>query len=77
MMSVHVENMYRELNHTFLVPDTFHSNTSLLINYTVIVNFLLTNWYKVVGQICNVNMVGNNIIFKKWAQKLCSLPTNT
>jgi hypothetical protein len=37
-MSLHVENMYRGLNHTFLVPDTLQSYTSLGLSYTEIVS---------------------------------------
>jgi hypothetical protein len=39
-MSLHVENMYRELNQTFPVPDTLQSSTRLKLSYTAIVNTL-------------------------------------
>jgi len=38
-MSFHVENVYRELNHSFLVPDTLQSYTSSQQSYTEIVNW--------------------------------------
>jgi hypothetical protein len=38
-MSLHVENLYRELNHTFLVPDTLQSYSSLWLSCTEIVNW--------------------------------------
>jgi len=39
MMSLHVENMYRGLNHTILVPATLQSFTSLWLTYTEIVHW--------------------------------------
>jgi len=39
-MSFHVENVYRELNHTYLVPDTLQSYSSLWFIYTAIVKWL-------------------------------------
>ena len=38
-MSLHMENMYRGLNHTFLVPDTLQSCNSLCLSYIEIVNW--------------------------------------
>jgi len=37
-MPLRVENMYRGLYHTFLVPDTLQSYTSLGLRYTEIVS---------------------------------------
>ena len=39
-MSFHVENVYRELYHTYLVPDTLQSYSSLGFIYTAIVKWL-------------------------------------
>jgi len=39
-MSLHVENMYMGLNHTFLMPDTLQSATSFWLSYTKIFS-----WY--------------------------------
>ena len=39
-MSLHLENIYRGLNHIFLVPDTLKSYTCGWLTYTEIVNWL-------------------------------------
>jgi len=39
-MSLHLENIYRGLNHIFLVPDTLISYTCGWLSYTEIVNWL-------------------------------------
>jgi len=39
-MPLHVESMYKGLNHTLLVPETLQSYTSLWLTYTEIINLL-------------------------------------
>ena len=60
-MPLRVENMYRGLHRTFLVPDTLQSYSSLGPSYTIIVSSLLTINCAAVGQFCTKNMVGSNM----------------
>jgi len=55
-----VENMYRGLHHTFLVPDTLQSYTSLGLSYTVIVSWFADHLVCSCRTNLYVNMVGSN-----------------
>jgi hypothetical protein len=63
-MSLHVENMYRGLNDTFLVPDTLQSYTSLWLTYTEIVNWFAGQFESSCRTSFYVNVVGSNMFFK-------------
>ena len=60
-MSLHVENMYRGLNHTFLMPDTLQSYTSLGLSYTEIVSWFADQLVCSCRTSLYVNMVGGNM----------------
>ena len=60
-MSLHVENMYRELNHTFLVPNTLQSCNSLGHSYTEIFSWFADQLVCSCRTCLYVNMVGSNM----------------
>ena len=67
-MSLHVENMYRGLNHTILVPDTLQSSTSLWLSYTEIVNCFADKLVCSCRTSLCINMVGSNMFHQTCIQ---------
>jgi hypothetical protein len=65
-MSLHVENMCRGLNHTFLVPDTLQSYTSLGLSYTEIISWFADQLVCSCRTSLCVNMVGGNMFWQTY-----------
>jgi len=67
-MSLHVESMYRGLNHAILVPDTLQYYTSLWLSYTEIVNWFADQLVRSCRTSSCVNMVGSNMFHQTYIQ---------